>query len=343
MQIEQIDPAAVSDDMVAGVHAVLAAAAAADRPRDPAPPLADVATRLREPDRRDRRMVHLVARTEAGPVGHASLWLSLLDNLRMGLADIQVHPDRRRRGVGTALLRAVVAELAAGGRTILLAETDAGGPGDAFARAIGARVVETDRLSLLRLADVDWAAVEAAAAAPHPGYRLVPVTGRIPDELIGSYARAKSAMNDAPHGETDLEAFEFDEDRVRAEEAAQLRREEVRVTFAVHADTGEVAGFTETGVGRVPERARQGDTAVVPAHRGSGLGLWIKAAMLLRLRAERPDVAEVITGNSTGNQHMLAINTRLGFRPWIEINGWQADVPELARRLAAAPAAGAAR
>jgi hypothetical protein len=59
----------------------------------------------------------------------------------------------------------------------------------------------------------------------------------------------------------------------------------------------------------------------------------MKSAMLLRLRAERPDVTEVITGNSTGNRHMLAINERLGFRPWQEINGWQADVPDVVRRL----------
>ncbi|HST65973.1 MAG TPA: GNAT family N-acetyltransferase, partial [Mycobacteriales bacterium] len=260
-------------------------------------------------------------------------WRSMLDNLRMGQAEIQVHPDARRRGVGTALLREIATELAADDRTILLAEVDAGGPGDEFARVAGGRVVETDRLSLLRLADVDWADVEAAAAAPHPGYRLVPVTGRVPDDLIGSYAKAKAAMNDAPHGAMDLEAFTFDEQRVRAEEASQLRRGEVRVTFAVHEAGGEVAGFTETGVGRAPERAHQLDTAVVPAHRGAGLGLWIKSEMLLRLRADRPDVTEVLTGNATSNRHMLAINDRLGFRPWREINGWQADVGEVLSRL----------
>jgi GNAT superfamily N-acetyltransferase len=333
VQIDRIDPATVTDTELAGVHALLAAAAKVDRPRDPAPQPEDVATRLREPDRRDRRIVYLVARTSAGPAGWASLWLSMLDNLRMGLVDVQVHPDSRRRGVGSALLRAMATELAAGGRNILLAETDAGGPGDAFARVVGMRVVEVDRQSLLRLADVDWAAVEVAAAAAHPGYRLVPVTGRIPDDLIGSYATAKSAMNDAPHGETDLEAFEFDVDRVRAEEAAMLRRGEIRVTFAVHEATGAVAGFTETGVGRAPERAAQLDTAVVPTHRGSGLGLWIKAEMLQRLLAERPEVTEVLTGNAASNRHMLAINDRLGFRPWREINGWQADVGQVLTRL----------
>jgi len=335
VHIVSLDPAAVTDADIADLHALVAAAAAADRPNDPVPPAADLAARLRGSERPDRRLVYLVARTDAGPAGYASIWLSLLDNLKMGLGDVRVHPDQRRRGIGTALLRAVAAELTAGGRTILLGETDAGGPGDGFARAAGGRIVETDRLSLLRLADVDWAAVRAAATASHPGYRLVSTTGRTPDHLLGSYARAKTAMNDAPHGETDLEDFVFTADRLRAEETSVLDLGELRVLFAVHEATGEVAGFSETRVGRQPERAQQMDTAVVPAHRGSGLGLWMKSAMLLRLRAERPEVAELITGNSTGNRHMLAINERLGFRPWQEINGWQAEVPEVARRLGA--------
>ena len=46
-------------------------------------------------------------------------------------------------------------------------------------------------------------------------------------------------------------------------------------------------------VGRRPQRARQHDTAVVPAHRSHGLGLWIKSAMLVALRAEQPDVTGI--------------------------------------------------
>jgi hypothetical protein len=30
---------------------------------------------------------------------------------------------------------------------------------------------------------------------------------------------------------------------------------------------------------------------------------------------------------------MLAINQRLGFRPWQELNSWQGDAPELSTRL----------
>jgi len=327
-----LDPGSASDDDLADVHALLAAAAAVDRPQDPPPLLADVVDRARDV-RADRRKVYLTARTGVGTVGYAVLWMSLVDNPRMGLVTVEVHPDHRRRGIGTAVLRGAVAEMTAAGRTVLFAETSAGGPGDGFATAHGLRVVETDRISLLRLADSDRADVEAAAAATPAGYRLVGTIGRVPDELLESYARAKSAMNDAPHATPDLEAFVFTPAAVRDAETALRKLGELRVVFAVAEADGEVAGFTEVLIGRQPQRAHQLDTAVVPAHRGHGLGLWIKSAMLVALREQRPDVTEIDTGNGTANEHMLAINLRLGFRPWEEINGWQGDVPELSARL----------
>jgi GNAT superfamily N-acetyltransferase len=331
VQVVLLESGAVSDAEVAAVHAVHAAVVAVDRPLDPAPLLADLVDRFRGV-RPGRRKIYLAARAEAGTVGFAVLVLSLVDNPRMGLVAVEVRPGHRRRGVGTALLRGVLAELTAAGRSVLFAETDAGGPGDGFAAAHGLRVVETDRVSLLRLAEVEWPEVEAAAAGSPPGYRLVSAVGRTPDELLESYTRARAAMNDAPHGGADLEAFVFTPGWVRDAETALGKLGELRLVFAVAAD-GEVAGFTEVLVGRQPQRARQRDTAVVPAHRGHGLGLWIKSAMLVALRAKRPEVTEVETGNSTANQRMLAINQRLGFRPWQELNSWQGDVPELNARL----------
>lgn len=55
--------------------------------------------------------------------------------------------------------------------------------------------------------------------------------------------------------------------------------------------------------------------------------------MLVRLRDERPDATEVLTGNATSNRYMLAVNDRLGFRPWVDRNGWQFDVGALSARL----------
>jgi GNAT superfamily N-acetyltransferase len=328
-----LDPATATDADVAAIHGVLSAAAAVDRPADPPPLLEIVEARLRF-RRDDVRRTHVVVLDGDTVVGYATLRLSLVDNPHLGLLQtLTVHPGHRRRGAGTALLRVTLAEMAAGGRPVLIGESVEGTAGDGFAGALDARLVQTDRLSLLRFADVRWPDVEAVADAKHPGYRVEAWLDRCPDELLDGYATAKSAMNDAPHDDADLGDFLYTADTVRADEAAGRVQGQVRVVVAVHEETGAVAGFTEVLVGRDPHRSFQEDTAVVPAHRGSGLGLWIKSDMLVRLRAGRPDVAELLTGNATTNRHMLAINDRLGFRPWSRINGWQADVPTLTARL----------
>jgi GNAT superfamily N-acetyltransferase len=331
VHIHRFDHATVTDADLADLFAVQAAVAAADRPADPPPQPEDLAATARS-SRADRRRPHFVARDGDTAVGGAVLWMSLVDNTRLGILDLRVHPDHRRRGVGTALLRAVLAELTASGRTVLLAEVEAGSPGDAFATRLGLRLVQTDRLSLVRLADADWADLEAIAATKHPGYRIEAWAGPAPDELLAGFAAAKSAMNDAPRDDTAFEDFSYTPESIRDDERMLAGLGEFRVVVAVHEETGAVAALTEVLVRR-SYRADQEDTAVVPAHRGRGLGLWVKSDMLLRLRAERPDVTEVITGNATTNRHMLAINERLGYRPWIQINDWQGEVADLVERV----------
>jgi GNAT superfamily N-acetyltransferase len=73
---------------------------------------------------------------------------------------------------------------------------------------------------------------------------------------------------------------------------------------------------------------------VIPSHRGHGLGKWLKAAMLERALHDWPKAQLVRTGNADSNAPMLAINTRLGFKPaWAE-SIWEIGIAD-ARRYAA--------
>ncbi len=79
---------------------------------------------------------------------------------------------------------------------------------------------------------------------------------------------------------------------------------------------GRISGLSEMGY--YPEEEwliHQYMTGVRLPYRGRGLGKWLKAAMLLRVREEFPKVKVVVTGNATSNAPMLGINVRLGFRP----------------------------
>jgi GNAT superfamily N-acetyltransferase len=313
-------------------HRLITEAEAVDHPDDPPIELVEAVGRLHR-RRDDQRTLRWVIRDADGMVGHVVLGLPDLDNQHLVIVNVTVHPDHRRRGLGTALLRQAVSVAAADGRSTVLTWGDDGSAGEAFCRARGLRPVVRDRMSLLRLADVDWTDVEAAATAAHPGYRLVRWTDRCPDELLERFAAAKTAMNDAPTDESDMGDRVYSAAVIRQdEEGRQAIGYTSWATAAVHEPTGAVAALTEMLVAK-PPRAYQDDTAVVPAHRGSGLGLWVKADMLLRLRAEQPDMTEVMTGNAASNEHMLRINTRLGYRPYRAMAEWQAPVGELVVRL----------
>jgi mycothiol synthase len=65
-----------------------------------------------------------------------------------------------------------------------------------------------------------------------------------------------------------------------------------------------------------PETVFQGNTGVLAAHRGKALGKWMKAVMLERILAERPDANDVRTSNADSN------------------DAWQADLAAVGAYLA---------
>ncbi|MFC1409585.1 GNAT family N-acetyltransferase [Streptacidiphilus sp. N1-12] len=255
-----------------------------------------------------------------GPVGTA--WLRLYrDEGRRHLARYQaaVRPDAVGRGIGTALLDQVRAAALAEGRGILLTRAGLGSEADGFLAGAGFTVgAETQRL-LLRVADCDQDALRATVRSGSEGYHLVRWQGVAPADLIGSYAAARGTLNDTPTEGTDSGGAHWDEDRVRAVASEAEQRGDALLTVAALGLDGlgeeVVAGFSEVAVPRDTTRARQSDTAVLKEHRGRGLGLWVKAAMLQWLLGAHPEVEGVGTVCLAGNQHMIEINQALGFRP----------------------------
>ncbi|CEA08907.1 hypothetical protein BN1051_02265 [Arthrobacter saudimassiliensis] len=96
------------------------------------------------------------------------------------------------------------------------------------------------------------------------------------------------------------------------------------VTAVRHLETGTLVGHTVLMVfDAVPAAAFQDDTLVLRRHRGHRLGTVLKAANLLRLYEQLPDVQRIWTWNAVENRHILDINEALGFRP-VGVSGqWQ--------------------
>ncbi|MBV1850259.1 GNAT family N-acetyltransferase [Catellatospora tritici] len=311
MDLTPFDAADADSDAVADWHRVHEAAAAVDDPDHPHLPEAALAARLAAPPPSTRTR-HWLAKDGDEPVGTATLSLSDRENLDWGFAEVVVHPAYRRRGHGTALLTAVRAGLAEAGRTTLVFDVGAESAGSAFAAAAGARRAQTlweSELDLVRAAD------ELPDDREPAGYRAVRWSGAAPDELVASYVAAAEAMGDSPDGGLGYQVAPGSVEHTRAVEQWWARRGcQLRTVVALHEGTGVVAGLTVVAVPLLhPQLAYQEDTAVVPAHRGHGLGLWLKARMVRWLVADGMVVRRIRTTTDPSNTHMLDINARLGF------------------------------
>jgi GNAT superfamily N-acetyltransferase len=261
------------------------------------------------------------------------------------LADLTpvVRRTRRRAGLGTALVAHAADRARVAGRTVLMAHTAEASAGEAFARALGARYRMTGIFSALRLGSVPpghLAALRAKAESASPGYSLLTWDGATPDGRLDEVARLCQAEEDAPRlaGE---EAQQWDAARVRADDHRVAGQGLRFYTIAARADAGgELAAITQLGVDPAqPGWGVQELTAVTRPHRGHRLGLRVKLAMLDLLAEREPQVTRILTHNVEGNEHMIAINTELGFEVLERQPSWELDTAQAPRLREPAAAA----
>ncbi|WKD37554.1 GNAT family N-acetyltransferase [Streptomyces xanthophaeus] len=300
-----------------------------DLPGVPTPAPGQIHAQLTRPALGSHRLTWMATAADGTAVAVAGLRVFTSPG-QEHLAELELHvdPAHRRLGTGSRLLAAAVAACRTENRRALITTAAADSPGAAFCERRGFRSAMTLDHLILRLGETDRADLLEVADAEHPGYRLTGWTGTVPDRLADAFAEAKNAMNDMPMGDVDYGSVAWDGDRVRAMAKVIADRGDTLLTVAAVHEDGSMAGYTEILLpqGSGP-RAQQYDTAVVPAHRGHGLGLWVKAAMVRRLRAGHPGVTEIETDNADDNVHMLAVNHRLGFHTYRRTHQFQLDVP----------------
>ena len=157
-------------------------------------------------------------------------------------------------------------------------------------------------------------------------YDLLTWTDRCPDEYVDQMAVLMSRMStDTPAGDLRFDPQVWDATRVRhVEDEWKQSGMESLVSVARHKPSGELAAYSVLQCSASkPWLAVQDDTLVARAHRGNRLGMLVKILNLRRLEAERPSVERILTFNAAENEHMLAINLALGFRPAGYSGEWQ--------------------
>ena len=251
-------------------------------------------------------------------VGALEVRMPLADNLDLALVWLSVHPEHRRRGIGGALLREAESVATANGRGTLMGETEwpegRSDESERFARQYGYVVGQTMLRSSMALpADRD----ALAALAADDDYAVETFVDHIPEAWLEDRAVLQQRMStDAPLDDLALEEEAWDAERLRetfARTLASGRR--VVESAARHVPTGRLVAFTTIGVSAgSPDLGYQQDTLVLKEHRGHGLGLRVKAANALAVMDELPAVTSIRTWNAASNEHMLAVNRRLGYR-----------------------------
>ncbi len=259
-------------------------------------------------------------------VGAGIAFSATNDNTHLSWLMPWVEPERRRRGIGSAVLAELVAICRADHRTDLVLETAypferrEDHPYRRFAEKNGFALANTEirRVRTLPADDIDLDALIDEAATHHEGYRIVTVEDPIPEEYLPSLCAAHNRLAvDAPGGDLAFEPESLTPELVRVHEDQRRRQGRRKVSTLALTGTGEVVAYNDIII--PPQdlpNVWQWGTLVVEEHRGRRLGLAVKARGLKELQTRIGlERTRVITCNAEQNLHMVAINERLGFAP----------------------------
>jgi mycothiol synthase len=254
------------------------------------------------------------------------------DNPDIAWMGLGVKSTLQRQGYGSRLLLALLEEIEPLGRKKLFTSTMSLRPGGKpFAEYIGAKFGQEEHTNQLLFADLNCAYLKKSLEnAPRDLYELVWYQNNLPEDTdeLQRICDAFNVMNTAPRGELEINDFQDTPEKLR-DWYEDIAKQETQwmLCLAKHKETGMYAGFTQTGWHHNrPKIGQQWGTGVDPAHRGHGLGAWLKSAMLERIMQQRPTVDRIRTGNADSNAPMLKINHALGFMPFLDRTEWQIDV-----------------
>jgi mycothiol synthase len=240
-------------------------------------------------------LVFLVARLGGEPVacGYVEGWSAF------AAADVVVVPDRRRLGVGSAVLADISARARAFGNDSVrgeVRENDA--ESRAFLERRGFVQVGAEKAVVLELEGSDAPAVD-----PPPGVRIVSRVEE-PDLLDQMYVVGVQADEDIP-GQEDVQTFE----QWRTQEIDKPSRRPEFCFIALAGD--EVVGYAALQIHG--DHVFHGLTATRRDWRRRGVASALKRAEIAA--AKRAGFKRLLTESEERNEPMRRLNEKLGFVP----------------------------
>jgi GNAT superfamily N-acetyltransferase/RimJ/RimL family protein N-acetyltransferase len=291
-----------------------------------------------------------VVRHEGAIVASAWLAWAVEPDTRVSWIEVNVHPDHRNQGIGSALLD----HLEAISREKRLPIAQGGGkhhpnlPGprlesptgfgelprkDPVVRFLlnrGYTLEQVYRISLLRLPVApETLSSLLVEAQVHAGsdYRIQRWNGSTPLQWQDDVALVMNRMStDAPAGNLEIEEEPWDADRVRQRDESRATAGRIGLVAAVeHIPTGRLVAYSGMSISR-DDRSRpahQGDTLVMKEHRGHRLGTIVKIVNIQQLAEISPETPCIITDNAEENLPMLSVNEAVGFEAVAYSGAWK--------------------
>jgi GNAT superfamily N-acetyltransferase len=223
-----------------------------------------------------------------------------------GTLVVAVDPSSRGEGIGSALADAADAHLT----TIGVTTTRAGSVDEPGAHALAAR------LGFSEIAAASTSAVDPRTVTPDPvpdGIRIVPFADL--DDARALYELDMEVSNDIPN--EDFDGLSFDEWRDEFWRSPLLDQDASLVAFV----GDDLAAVTMIRIDVSSGRAENNVTGTRRAFRGRGLARLLKSHSLHIAGQRGATIA--ITANDETNVPMLAVNTRLGYRPFSRRLEWE--------------------
>jgi GNAT superfamily N-acetyltransferase len=218
----------------------------------------------------------------------------------VGWIGVNVHPKRRRAGLGSALLSAAERHAHEIGVARLLSFARGDDGSASFARSHGYEQTASNEILV-----VDPRAVEPPVVPAGVGLRPFSAFADDPSPI---FHVDTTSMLDEP-GDARFDSITYDYWRERFLGNPLLDHEASTVALV----EGTVAAYTMLLIDRTTGRGQNNGTGTLPEFRGRGLATLAKRACLAR--AAELGCTAVYTGNNEANAPMLAINRKLGYVP----------------------------
>ncbi|MGC9779756.1 MAG: GNAT family N-acetyltransferase [Candidatus Heimdallarchaeota archaeon] len=260
------------------------------------------------------------------------------ENNRYAWFWLDIAKEHRRKTYGTQLLKKLVTKAVTLKNLTTLQTFSFMEAGWAFCEYFNGELALEGAQNRLKFEDVDWELMknwvkEGEKIAKKNNVKLL-FFEEIPEEIVKSYADFYTEiMNLVP-----LEGLE--ERRIETVESLRLKEKHFKergircFTMITQEANGAISGLTDMQYSHdEPYLVEQDLTGVGLNYRGRGLGKWLKAAMLLYLRENFPEVRIVNTGNADSNMPMLSINERMGFKRFLVEKCYKFNINLLLTRL----------